>query len=89
VRVLFDPSRHQNLNLLIKDFLEITGMAISEDYCIKEVMSDIIICSADLLVKGGIYRVSNADMNMPLKAFRKSIIDIQRKQIEDITDGAE
>lgn len=63
VRVLYDPTRHRNLNLLIKDFLEVTGMAISEDYCIKDANTDMIICSAELLVKGGIYRVSNADLN--------------------------
>ena len=66
VRVRHDEHRYQNLNLLIKDFIVVTGLCISEDYCLRDNMTMTMILSSELLVKGGIYRLAKADNITPL-----------------------
>ena len=75
VRVKMEE-RYQNLNLMIKDFAETTGLAASEDYCIRDNQAHIVILNANLLVKGGIYRICHSDNMDFLRKFRKEILTI-------------
>lgn len=74
-RVLFDSVRHQNLNLLIKDFMVATGMQVEEDMCLVDAYTGDYLLSSDLLVKNGIYRIMNADAYATLRVFRYTIVN--------------